>query len=99
MNSSASISIRSSHPADVAALWRLATLDSALLPDGPLLVAEQGGDVVAAISLATGATIADPFRRSASVVDLLRIRADQLRGAPRRHRGLLRRPALAHLAQ
>jgi hypothetical protein len=99
MNSSASISIRTAQPTDLGSLWRLATLDSALLPDGPLLVAEQDDDVVAALSLATGETIADPFQRTASALDLLRIRATQLHGSRRGARGLLRRPALAHVAQ
>ncbi len=44
-----------------------------------LLVAETGDEVVAALSVDTGARVADPFRRTADVVDLLAYRARGLR--------------------
>jgi hypothetical protein len=98
MNSSANISIRSAHVDDCIALWQLATLDSSEVPSGPLLVAEQDGDVVAAISLSDGEAIADPFRRTRPAVDLLRLRSRQLlhQSRPRR---LRRRTAVVHPAQ
>ena len=71
------IVIRASSPADCIALWSLAALDSALVPTSPLLVAEADGQVVAATSLESGETIADPFRRTAEAVALLRLRASQ----------------------
>ena len=89
------ITIRDSRPADTPALRRLAALDSKNLPDGDMIVAEISGEVVAAYSPATTRTIADPFRRTADVVDLLRVRALGLRPvaeAEHRH-GLLLRAA------
>jgi hypothetical protein len=46
-----------------------------------VLVAEAEGAVVAAHSPTTGATIADPFRRTAEVVQLLELRGAMLRAA------------------
>lgn len=57
---------------------RLAQLDGHALPAGPHLVAEVGGTPIAALSLPTGAAVADPFRPSAGFVELLRVRAGQL---------------------
>ena len=62
---------------DGAALQRLAFLDSARLPAGDTIVAEQAGSLVAAMSLHDGATIADPFRPTADIVTLLKVRAGQ----------------------
>ena len=73
------LKIRQADPTDEAAIARLAQLDSAEAPDGELLVAENGHDLVAALPLAGGRSVADPFRRSAEAVELLRIRARQLR--------------------
>ena len=72
------ISIRTAHEHDYADLWRVASLDSALVHEGPLLVAEADGEIVAALSLDDGGVIADPFRRTAAAVDLLRLRAGQV---------------------
>src|SRR4051812_47720242 len=77
MNSTASISIRTARRDDFTALWRVASLDDALVPAEPLLVAERDGEIVAALSIRGGETIADPFQRTADTVDLLRLRADQ----------------------
>src|SRR5919199_6521677 len=87
----ASISIRPAGCDDYVALWSLATLDSATVPAEPLLVAEEDGAIVAAMSLADGETIADPFRRTAGAVALLRLRASQHADASDAHRGLLSR--------
>jgi hypothetical protein len=86
-----SISIRTARPEDFTSLWQIAALDSASVPRGPLLVADVGGDVVAALSLPSGEAVADPFRRTAEAVALLRMRADQLPRESERPRGLLRR--------
>ena len=56
----------------------LAALDDRRLPEGPFLVAEIGGDLLAAMSLSESAVIADPFRRTADAEDLLRLRAAQI---------------------
>lgn len=81
------ITIRSARPADAAELRRLAELDSRSLPSGDLLVAEVSGELVAAYAPESAATVADPFRRTAEVVDLLRLRAAGTRpGRDHRHR-------------
>ena len=73
--------IRAARGADGDSLRRLAALDSARVPTGDLLIAEAEGAVVAAHSPTTGATIADPFRRTADVVELLELRGAMLRAA------------------
>jgi hypothetical protein len=71
--------IRAARGSDGPALRRLAELDSREVPAGDVLLAETDDEVVAAVSLATGAHIADPFRPTADVVDLLEYRARRLR--------------------
>jgi hypothetical protein len=79
--SAAGVTIRPAFPDDAAALARLAALDSARLPAGPLLLAEIDGEPWAAIGLDDGRAIADPFRPTAALVDLLRRRRAQLAAA------------------
>ena len=59
---------------------RLAQLDSRPPPEGALLGVAVEGRLVAAISLATGESIADPFSRTGELRALLELRAAQLRG-------------------
>jgi hypothetical protein len=73
--------IRPAVAADSSALHRLADLDSARHPSGAMVVAEQAGSMVAAVSLSDGASIADPFRATADIVGLLQMRRGQLRRA------------------
>jgi hypothetical protein len=73
------VTIRHAHPADLRSLERLAALDSRRLPSGELFVAEVGDQLVAAVSIDTGAVIADPFEPTAAIVDLLRVHADAVR--------------------
>src|SRR3954454_14667577 len=92
MNATPDISIRPAHAHDFTALWQVAGLDDTSVPEGPMLVAEVDGEIVAALSLASGEKIADPFRRTAETVALLRLRASQVRRERVvRQRGLLRR--------
>jgi hypothetical protein len=70
-----SVSIRAARGSDGPALARLAALDSALLPEGELLLAEADGELLAALAPASGRHIANPFRPTADVVDLLRLSA------------------------
>ena len=72
--------IRLARDADLSRLWDLAELDSAAPLSGPALIALIGEEAWAAISLADGRVIADPFRPTAPAVALLRVRADQLSG-------------------
>jgi hypothetical protein len=74
---------------DGAAVARLAELDTTEPPASPLLGAIVDGRLLAAHSVATGASIADPFRHTTEIRSLLAERASQLRGG--RDRGLLRR--------
>ena len=74
------VSIRLACARDTPALQRLADRDSRPLPAGDLLVAEVAGELRAALSLATGESVADPFHPTAALVELLRLRASQSRG-------------------
>ena len=69
------LTIRRADLADLAALDRLATLDSATAPAGDVLVAEVAGELWAALEIDSGAVIADPFRPSGELVELLRLHA------------------------
>jgi hypothetical protein len=77
------VTIRRAYPDDAAALVRLAALDCRRLPTGELLVAEVAGQLWAAVSISSNLAIADPFRPSAGLVRLLRVRAAQLDVAAR----------------
>jgi hypothetical protein len=66
----------------------LAALDSARPSGGDHLVAEIGGDAVAALPLGGGRAVADPFRPTAAAVELLFARAAQLHSAARAPRRL-----------
>jgi hypothetical protein len=68
---------------DRAALRRVAQRDSRPVPEGELLVAEVGGELQAAIELATGEVIADPFRRTVELVRMLVLRRSLVRGESR----------------
>jgi hypothetical protein len=85
------IVLRVARPQDGAALRRLALLDDAAPLAGEVLIAEQGGEPRAAISLHSGRTIADPFRRTAHLVALLDARASLLDATRRKG---ARRPRL-----
>jgi hypothetical protein len=75
------VTVRFAAPGDARELERIAELDSASLPADPLLIGERAGQPIAALSLADGAVVANPFVASADVVALLRLRAQQLRRA------------------
>jgi hypothetical protein len=66
---------------DAARIRELALLDDKRTPAGPFLVAELSGEIVAAVSLATGTVVADPFRPTSDAVAMLRLRAAQVSGA------------------
>ncbi len=95
------LTVRPATDADAYALAQLAAVDSSLPIAGRTLVAEIDGDPVAAIGLDDRTVVADPFRRTAEIVEMLRLRAAQVeprrRLSPRparRARGL--RPAAAY---
>jgi hypothetical protein len=91
------ITIRRATGADHATIQRLAALDSAPAPAGEILIAEIGDQALGAIEVASGAAIADPFRPTAELVELLRVRADRLR-ATASSRRLRLRPRWAYRA-
>jgi hypothetical protein len=81
------VTMRVAGPTDRDAVARLAALDSQRVPAGELLVGEVGGEIRAAVPVAGGPAIADPFRLTGDVVALLRERAGQMaaaRGGERR---------------
>jgi hypothetical protein len=84
------VTLRRAETRDDAALRRLAALDSGLPLAAPVLVADLDGQLLAAISLADGVAIADPFKWTAELVELLRARERQLRtpSRPRHARGV-----------
>jgi hypothetical protein len=67
--------LRAGRPSDDAALRRIAALDSTRPLKGRPLVAEVDGTPVAALDLDDGRVIANPFRHTAQIVELLRMRA------------------------
>jgi hypothetical protein len=78
------VTLRLATDSDDAALERLAQRDCRPLPPGPHLVAERDGRIEAATSLATGELVADPFRRTAELCELLRCHAGGVRVRPER---------------
>lgn len=72
--------IRLAHVGDSRALRELAELDAGRVPAGDALVAEIGGRIVAAVDVANGRALADPFVPTADVVGLLQMRLRQLAG-------------------
>ena len=97
----AQITIRMATDADTPAITRIAARDSAPAPRWPVLIATVGDEVRVAMSLADGAVAADPFHRTAELVEMLRIRgrassAPRARGAHQRARH--HRPRLAFRA-
>jgi hypothetical protein len=86
--STTAIAIRRATEVDRLAIERLAALDSSTAPSGEILVAEVDHEPQAAIQVATGATIADPFRPTAHLVELLSLRAAGLRTTTRTTRRL-----------
>lgn len=78
MHTERHITIRLATPLDAGTLVRLATLDSATPLHGRVLLAESDGEPAAAVSLETGAAIADPFQHTEDVVRMLRMRRYQI---------------------
>jgi hypothetical protein len=77
---SPTIVIRLATLTDSRTLGNLAALDSRHPLAGPAMLAEVDGVVRAALDLADGSVAADPFVRTAEVVELLRLRARRLQG-------------------
>jgi hypothetical protein len=85
------MTIRRLGPQDREALTELAGRDSSNVPGGTVIAAvAPGGALLAAISIETRETVADPFLPSAHAVGLLSFRARQL-GGDAHHEGRSRR--------
>jgi hypothetical protein len=83
------VTVRLADECDDVALRRLAVRGRAAELHSPVLVAEACGRMLAARSLADGRALADPFRRTAQLDELLALRAMHLRGpatGPKRSR-------------
>src|SRR5437764_9237080 len=72
------LTLRYGSAADATRLRRLAELDSASAPTGPVLVAEVDGRLRAALPLDGTRAIADPFHRGEELIGAPRLRAAQL---------------------
>jgi hypothetical protein len=76
------VTIRRAQPADLPAVRRLAALDCQATPcREELLLAEVDGELWAAVSADGRRRLADPFRLSGGLVELLLARLAQQRGA------------------
>lgn len=79
-----SVALRLCSVHDDDALERLALLEGRPSPRGRFVLAEVDGEVVAALPLRGGEALTDPFRPTAHLLPLLRLRAAQLDDQPRR---------------
>jgi hypothetical protein len=76
----ATVLIRRAGPEDEREIARLAALDELpQLPRGERLIGELGGRIVAALDVSSGRAVADPFAPTSGVVELLGLRAAQVR--------------------
>lgn len=75
MTESSIIALRPATAGDDADLARLAELDSARPLRQPVMLAVVDGEPIAALSLADGRAVADPFRPTAAALALLHARA------------------------
>lgn len=74
----ADVALRLCRVSDDGAISRLAALEERPEPQGRFVVAEVNGEIVAALPLAGGAPLRDPFTRTAHLIRLLEVRAAQL---------------------
>ena len=71
------ITIRHATDADVTAVRHLAALDESDAPQGDALLAFVDGELVAARSVRDSVAVADPFRRTRHVLELLDLQRRQ----------------------
>lgn len=67
------VTVRLARTHDAGALTDLAALDSTEVPPGDVIVAETSGRIVAALPVSGGRALADPFRRTESLVRMLQL--------------------------
>ena len=90
-----SVTLRLAQPKDEYDVSRLAQLDEAPTPVGPVMLAVVDGEAVAALSLSDGQVVANPFVATQQAVTLLRRRAAQSSGGRKRHWPRILRPRFA----
>ncbi len=73
-----SVTIRHARPEDNHAVARLAEMEDRIAPRGPVLVAEVGEEILAALPLDGSAPVSHPMQQTAGLVDLLELRVRQL---------------------
>jgi hypothetical protein len=73
------LTLRLDRVGDAEKMVALAALSACSLQAGPFVVAEVNGTIVAALHLADGTRLADPFVATAHLFPLLELRAQQLR--------------------
>jgi len=79
------IELRMCKPEDDPEIDRLAALSEVAVPHGRLVVALVDGRLVAALPLNGEPVVRDPFVKTAHLVHLLEVRAEQLLEPVRRH--------------
>jgi hypothetical protein len=75
----ARVTVRLARDGDWSSIRRLEQLEGRRLPNEPTLVAEVDGRVLAARTLTARQAVADPFRPTGSLVELLDLRSLHLR--------------------
>ena len=73
------ITLRRAVDGDARALATLAELDSQRLPDDEFLIGEVAGQPWAALGIGSGVLLADPYRPTVQLAELLRLRAGSMR--------------------
>jgi hypothetical protein len=86
------ITIRRSTPCDLDDIARIAALDSGRAPEGDSMLAFAAGELRAVLPLDGARPLADPFHRTAELVELLRYSVTAARPGESRRRGLFRLP-------
>ena len=76
------ITLRRAGTSDAPALATLAELDSQRLPNDEFLIGEVAGEPWAALGIASGILVADPYRPTVELAGLLRMHAESMRVAP-----------------
>jgi hypothetical protein len=69
----APVTIRQATTADELELRRLAALDDSATLHGDVLLAEEDGEIRAALSIDNGRAVANPFAPTADLVEMLRM--------------------------
>ena len=86
------LTLRLAHAGDADAIARLVEMEEAAPLTGDVAVAESGGNIIAALSVADERVVADLFRPTAATVELLRRwRSDQISARRTTRAGALRR--------